>query len=107
MNNSLEAIQILYDQNRFQEAFRRSAEYWKPSQSVAALSLDELILGGRLAARLGGSRLSRRLFRTARERYPADARARYFGQHLWTKGWNLFEPLREWEKSPSWITRTM
>lgn len=100
MNNSLEAIQILYDQNRFQEAFRRSAEYWKPSQSVAALSLDELILGGRLAARLGGSRLSRRLFRTARERYPADARARYFGQHIWTKGWNLFEQLREWEKNP-------
>jgi hypothetical protein len=59
-----------------------------------------LILGARLAARLGGSRLSRRLFRAAHERYPADARARYFGQHVWTKGSNHFEQLSEWERNP-------
>jgi len=100
MNHSLEAIQNLYDQNRFLEAYRQSTEYWKPSQSVEMLSLDELILGGRMAARLGGLRLSRRLFRTAGTRYPEDARARYFGQKLWTRGWKLFEELRSWEKNP-------
>ncbi|HSC45912.1 MAG TPA: tetratricopeptide repeat protein [Candidatus Acidoferrum sp.] len=100
MNHSLEAIQNLYDQNQFVEAYRQSAEYWLPSQSIEKLSLDELILGGRMAARLGGLRLSRRLFRMARARYPEDARARYFGQKLWTRGWKLFEEVRSWEKTP-------
>ena len=99
MNHPLEAIQDLYDQNRFVEAYRRSAEYWKPSQSVEKLGLDELILGGRMAARLGGLRLSRRLFRMARARYPDDARAKYFGQKLWTRGWKLFEEVRSWENN--------
>jgi len=37
----------------------------------------ELIFGGRLATRLAGSRLSRRLFRAARDRDPDNPRVRY------------------------------
>jgi hypothetical protein len=67
---SVEKIQHLYDQNRFLDAFRESAEYWKPSGSLDGFSSDELILGARLAVRLGGSRLSRWLYRAASEIRP-------------------------------------
>jgi len=97
---SLAELQGLYDQNRFLEAFRQSAEFWKPSQGLDDLSSNELILGGRLAARLGGGRLSRRLFRAAMARNPSDARARYFTQGLRRRGWRLFEELRRWEANP-------
>ena len=99
MNNFLAGIQGLYDQNRFLEAYLQSAEYWKPARSIDGLSLDELILGGRLAARLGGWRLSRQLFRKAVERHPSDARARYFAQGLRRRGWKLFDQLLSWEEN--------
>jgi cellulose synthase operon protein C len=94
---SLAGIQDLYNQNRFLEAFRQSAEYWKPSQRLDELSSDELILGGRLAVRLGGRRLSRRLFRAALERNPSDGKVRYYTQGLRRGGWKLFDELRNWE----------
>jgi hypothetical protein len=97
---SLAGLQSLYDQNRFLEAFRQSAEYWKPSQRLDELSSDELILGGRLAVRLGGRRLSRRLFRTALARNPSDARVRYFTQGLCRATRKLFDELRNWEVQP-------
>jgi hypothetical protein len=75
---SVRTVQHLYDENRFLDAFRESAEYWKPSTSIQNLSVDELILGGRLAARLGGGRLSRRLLRTAYAREPDNPRVRLF-----------------------------
>ena len=97
---SLAELQSLYDQNRFLEAFRQSAECWKPSQRLDDLSSDELIFGGRLAARLGGQRLSRWLLREALARNPSDARVRYFTQGLRRRGWRLFEELRRWEVNP-------
>jgi tetratricopeptide (TPR) repeat protein len=100
MTISLAGLQNLYDQNRFLEAFRQSAEYWKPSQGLDKLSSDELIFGGRLAARLGAWRLSRRLFRAALERNPSDARTRYFTQGLRRRGWRLFDDLRNWQVNP-------
>src|SRR5215472_10383995 len=100
MTTSLAGLQSLYDQNRFLEAYRQSAEYWKPSQRLDQLSSDELVFGGRLAARLGGRRLSRRLLRAALDRNPLDARPRYYGQGLRRRGWRLFDELRKWEANP-------
>ena len=97
---SLEGLQSFYDQNRFLEAFRQSMESWKPSQRLEQLSADELIFGGRLAVRLGGRRLSRRLFRTALARDPSNARVRYFTWGLRRRGWKLFDDLRSWEVQP-------
>ena len=97
---SLAELQKLYDQNRFLEAYGQSAEYWKPSQRLEELSSDELVLGGRLAVRLGGRRLSRRLFRSAWARNPSDAKVRYFTQGLRRGGWKLFDELRKWEGKP-------
>ena len=80
------------------EAFQQSADYWKPSTSLVSLSVDELILGGRLAARLGGNRLSRRLFRSAYEREPSNPTARYFATYI-TRGWGRLQDLREFESN--------
>src|SRR6516165_4006506 len=98
--SSFAALQRLYDTNRFLEAFHQSADYWSPARRVDDLSSDELILGGRLAARLGGRRLSRWLLRAAFNRYPSEPRVRYFASHVHRRRSKLFEQLREWESSP-------
>lgn len=97
---SFAALQRLYDTNRFLEAFHQSADYWNPARRIDELSCDELILGGRLAARLGGRRLSRWLLGAALNRYPREPRALYFASHVRLRGSKLFEQLRESESTP-------
>jgi tetratricopeptide (TPR) repeat protein len=97
---SLPEIQQLYDANRFLDAFRQSSEYWKPYTTIQNLSVDELILGGRLATRLGGGRLSRRLFRAAYARDPSNPRVRYFTNHARRRRSRLLDDLREFEANP-------
>src|SRR5579859_2472235 len=101
MTTPLAQLQLLYDQNRFLEAFRLSAEYWRPKQQLDRFTSDELILAGRLAARLGGSRLSRWLFRSALALNPTDGKARYFARGLRQRRWNQFDELRAWQASPN------
>lgn len=97
---SLSELQGLYDRNRFLTAFAESAQYWNSSSRVEDLALDELILGGRLAVRLGGVRLSRWLFRAALARDPSNARVRYYTFRIRTRRWRLFEELRDYEANP-------
>jgi hypothetical protein len=97
---SLTNLQQLYDDNRFLDAFQQSAEYWEPSTSIPNLSVEELIFGGRLAARLGGGRLSRRLFRAASARDPANPRVRHFTNHVRRRRSRLLDNLREFEANP-------
>ena len=97
---SLTELQQLYDSNRFLDAFRQSAEYWQPSTSIEDLSVEELILGGRLATRLGGWRLSRRLFRAAYARDPGNPRVRYFTNHARRQRSRLLDDLLFFEANP-------
>ncbi len=92
--------QDAYEQHRFQDAFRATSHLWVPSIDISQLSIEELVLGGRLAARLGGSRLSRSLLRAAHQRDPRNPLVRYFTQHLRIRGRHLFDELREFEIEP-------
>jgi len=100
MSLSLAELQSLYDRNRFIEAYRQSAHLWQPSQKLGELSTDQLIFGGRLAARLGGWRVSRWLFRSAFSREPLHPKARYFAQGLHRRDGKLLEELRRWDANP-------
>jgi len=97
---SLESVKRLYDRHRYVEAFQHSPEYWKPSTSILNLSLDELILGGRLAVRLGGWRLSRRLFRAAYDRFPCDSRVRFYSDRVRRHRRRLLDELRDFQTHP-------
>jgi len=97
---SLADLQQLYDTNRFLDAFQQSSEYWKPSTSIQSLSVEELILGGRLAVRLGGWRLSRRLFREAQARDPVNPRVRYFTRNASRRRSRLLDDLRGFDANP-------
>lgn len=97
---SLTNLQQLYDSNRFLDAFQQSGEYWKPSTSIQNLSVEELILGGRLAARLGGGRLSRWLLREAHARDPENPRVRYFTYNFRRHRSRLLDELCEFEANP-------
>src|SRR5580698_796663 len=87
---SVERLQDLYDRNLFLRAFQQSAEYWNSSVRLEDLSTAELILGGRLASRLGSSRLSRRLLKTAFDRDPSDPAAIYYASYIDRRGQHLF-----------------
>src|SRR5690348_8629872 len=95
--NSFENVQRLYDRHRFLEAFKQSAGYWTDTTCCERLSSEELILGGRLAARLGGWRLSRWLYRLALKRDPSHACVRYFTRHLHRRKWSILDNLRSFE----------
>ncbi len=97
---TVEKVQELYDRNLFLDAFAQTDEYWKPSVRFEDLSVAELILGGRLASRLGSSRLSRKLFKLAVERDPTDPAALYFSSYLFGRTRNVFHMLRAFETKP-------
>jgi predicted Zn-dependent protease len=97
---AVERVQELYDRNLFLDAFAQTAEYWKPSIHLEDLSVAELVLGGRLASRLGSSRLSRQLFKAAVKRAPSDPAARYFSSYLVARHRNYFHMLRAFEAEP-------
>jgi tetratricopeptide (TPR) repeat protein len=90
----------LYDQHRFLDAWKASAALWVPSTDVDQLSIDELIFAARLAVRVGGSRLSRSLFRKARKREPANPLVRYFTNHLDEPRKLLLDELVAFESNP-------
>src|SRR5579862_9501644 len=94
---SLPELQQLYDQNRFLEAFRQTSEYWAPSLKLTSLAIDEIVLAGRLAWRLGGPRLARGIFRRALDLHPSDPRVNYFARNLRRRPTRLFDELRSWE----------
>ncbi len=71
-------IQDLYDQTLFLQAYARTAEYWGPGVDLHSFAAEDLVLGGRLAARLGVLRLSRELFRAAAVRAPNAPEVCYF-----------------------------
>jgi len=91
----LEQVAALYDRGLFLQAYAASADYWTTSTRLEDLSVDELILGMRLASRLGGSRLSRWLGREAMKRDPSHPKVRYFTHHLHDQSQRYFEHFRE------------
>ncbi len=93
-------VKILYDCHRYLDAFASSAAFWTPATRIDDLSTDDVILAGRLASRLGGSRLSRWLLRTAFNRDPSNPRARYFARGLRCARWRMLDDLRAFERQP-------
>jgi predicted Zn-dependent protease len=93
-------IQTLYDKNLFLQAFRESADKWASETKIESLPIGEIVLGSRLAARLGGLRLSRWLVRKASEREPGDRRVRFAKLYYRSPRSRLLEDLRQFEGSP-------
>jgi len=93
-------LQGLYDRHLYLDAFSLTAELWKSSTDIDQLSTDELILGARLAARLGGQRLSRRLLRSAFKRDPDNPRVRYFTRHVRLSRVRVLDELKAFNARP-------
>ena len=93
-------LQHLYDRHRYLDAFTLSERYWNTPPDLQQLSIDELLLAGRLAWRLGGLRRSRWLLREAARRNPDDARVRLFTSHVRFPRRHLLDDLRSFEERP-------
>src|SRR5215467_13869618 len=93
-------VQDAYNAHRFIDAYNLSAPFWIPSTDPSQFSIAELVLAGRLAARLGGLRLSRWLLMLARKREPGNPLVRYFAIHLRNPGVHLIDELRAFEEEP-------
>lgn len=96
----IKTIQEIYDRHLFLQAYQASLDSWNPSTDLGSLSLEELVFGGRLAARLGGARLSLWLFLHARNRDPRDPMIRYFTMRVRRRGGHFFDLVREFEQEP-------
>src|SRR5215472_12757451 len=96
----LERVSGLYARGFYLQAYQESREYWAPGKRLTDLSIEELILGLRLAARLGGSRLSRRIAWEAFQRDPSHPKVRYYTLHIRLRGRRYFDHFREIEAKP-------
>src|SRR5258705_8212858 len=96
----LKQLQDLYDRHRYLDGFALTSDYWKDSTVVQRLSTEEVILAGRLAARLGGQRLSRWLLREAVKRDPHHAQVRYFARYVRTSKSHLLDELKAFNTQP-------
>ena len=96
----LSKLQHLYRRHLYLDAYSLTADLWKPSTNIQDLSLDELVIGGRLAARLGGVRLSRWLLREALKRDPTKPLVRFFSRHLRSPKLRLLDDLRAFNAQP-------
>src|SRR5215469_4064166 len=93
-------VQDAYHAHRFIDAYNLCAPFWNPSTESSKFSIEELVLAGRLAARLGGLRLSRWLLMLAGEREPLNPLVRYFTSHLRNPRVHLIDELRAFENEP-------
>jgi hypothetical protein len=93
-------VQALHDRHRYLDAFAASADYWTTGTDLRRLTTEQLILGGRLAGRLGSPRLSRWLLRAAAERDPDTPAVRYYTHHLELRRRTVFDELRDFEARP-------
>lgn len=85
----------LYDKNRFLDAYHLTLPAWRLShRDIHSLSIETLVHGGRLAARLGGTTLQRILWRAARRQDPTHPLVRYFASHGVEGRWNVLDAVR-------------
>jgi predicted Zn-dependent protease len=96
----LAKVQNLYDRHQYLDAYNLTSELWQDSTDVQRLSTDELILAGRLAARLGGLRLSRWLLREVLKRDPLNPRVRYFARYVRSSRLRLLDELKTFNARP-------
>ncbi len=96
----LSKIRSLYERNLYLQAYRESADQWVAGTRVEELPMEEVLLASRLAARLGGPRLSRWLIRKAIEREPENAKVRFAALFLRSPKRLLLDDLRKFEDAP-------
>ncbi len=71
-------IYPLYDQTRFLDAYQLCRPAYDAQDDFNQLDLREILLLARLARRLGGHGLARRLFQTARDKAPGNPLVIYY-----------------------------
>ncbi len=96
----VEQTQRLYDQGLFLQAYRLSAGYWNPDTDIDSLSIDSIVLAGRLAWQIGSRRLSRWLLSKAYQRAPLNPQARYFSLHTPRRRSDILSRLLEYQREP-------
>src|SRR5260370_22277162 len=96
----VEKVKNLYNRDEYLDAYKLTSELGQDSTDVQRLSTDELIMASRLAARLGGLRLSRWLLREALKRDPLNPRVRYFARYVRSSRLRLLDELKTFNAQP-------
>ena len=77
LKSRLDEALELYDMHRFIDAFRVIEPAWR-LEALEGLAIEQLLDASRLAYRVGGTRISRRLQRQALRMAPDHPLVRYF-----------------------------
>ena len=96
----ISSVDELYDRSRFLDAYDQTRTFWNSSTDLSRLSVDQLILAGRLASRLGSGRICRWLWHLAYQREPENPNVRYYTHRARLRRRDFFGDLRRLEEDP-------
>ncbi len=90
----------LYDRSRYLEAWECTREWWQDATILEQMTVEQLVFAGRLGNRLGGQRLSRRLFRQAYLREPEHPVVRLYCRDCGRKKYKFIDDLEYLARHP-------
>ena len=88
-----------YDENRFVQAYDWVRPIWPSLDGLSALSVEELVHGGRLAYRVGGYHYRNHLFDLAYEKEPQSPLVQYFARYTNRRRWHILTQLSDYEEN--------
>ena len=97
-------IRQLYEERRFLDAFALTGDIWQQPELAAAADAEALVLGARLAARLGNSKIERALYRYVLQTFPAAPLTRVYARGSTALHTAVFEYLKDFEREPRLAT---
>ena len=97
---AVEELQGLYDEHRFLDAYGATQSAWSDAQLLFELDVPQMVLGARLAYRLGSHRMAWRLYLRGRDVDPNDPYVRYYGMGYTEPRATLYDFMQEFESTP-------
>ncbi len=96
----IEHIRQLYDERRFLDAFALTGDIWNHPEVVDSYDAETLILGARLAARLGNGKFERALYRYVLTKFPQEPVTRVYARGSTALRMSVYDYLKDFETQP-------
>lgn len=93
-------IRQLYDDRRFLDAFNLTGDVWKQPEVIEQYDAETLVLGARLAAKMGNNKVERALYRYILNRFPDEPITRVYARGSESLHTSVFDYLKDFERQP-------
>ncbi len=93
-------IRQLYEERRFLDAFALTGDIWNHPEVVESFDAETLVLGARLAARLGSGKIERILSRYVLKKFPQEPITRVYARGKSSLRTSVLDYLKDFERQP-------